>query len=43
MEDELGGKIMTKSAVPRAKSYSDSVDDDSEAKNAKETKNLKVI
>ena len=31
-------KIMTKFAAPRAKTYSSSMDDDSEAKKAKETK-----
>ena len=38
MKDELGGKIMTKFAAPRAKTYSYSMDDDSEARNAKGTK-----
>ena len=38
MKDELGGKIMTKFAVPRAKNYSYLMDDDSEAKKAKGTK-----
>ena len=38
MKDELGGKIMTKFAAPRAKTYSYSMDDDSEAKKAKGTK-----
>ena len=38
MKDELGGKIMTKFAAPRAKTYSYSMDDDSEANKAKGTK-----
>ena len=32
MKDELGGKIITKFAAPRAKTYSYSMDDDSEVK-----------
>ena len=38
MKDELGGKIMTKFAAPSVKTYSYSMDDDSEAKKAKGTK-----
>ena len=38
MKDELRGKIMAKFAAPRTKTYSDSMDDDSEAKKAKGTK-----
>ena len=38
MKDELGGKTMTKFAVPRAKTYSYLIDDDSEVKKAKGTK-----
>ena len=38
MKDELGGKIMAKFAAPRAKTYSYLMDDDSEAKKAKGTK-----
>ena len=41
MRDELGGKIMTKFVELRAKTYSDLIDDGSEAKKAKGTKNLK--
>ena len=35
MKDGLGGKIMTKLPTPRAKTYSYSMDDDSEAKKPK--------
>ena len=38
MKDELGGKVMTELVALRPKSYSYSMDDDSEAKKAKETK-----
>ena len=38
MKDELGGKIMTKFAGLRPKTYSYLTDDDSEVKKAKETK-----
>ena len=38
MKDELGGNFMTKFAAPRAKTYSYSVDDDSEVKKTKGTK-----
>ena len=38
MKDELGGKIMTKFVAPRAKTYSYSMDHDTEAKKAKVTK-----
>ena len=43
MKDELGGKIMTKFAAPRAKTYSYLMDDDSEAKKAKGTKNKMCV
>ena len=42
MKDELGGKAMTKFAAVRPKTYSYLMDDDSEAKKAKGTKNKKV-
>ena len=42
MKDELGGKIMTKFAAPRAKTYSHSTDDDTEAKKAKGTKKCPI-
>ena len=42
MKDELGGKIMKKFAPPRAKTYSYSMDDDSEAKKTKVTKNCVI-
>ena len=38
MEDELGGKVMTKFVGLRAKTYSYLVDDGSEDKKAKDTK-----
>ena len=38
LKDKLGGKIMTKFVAPRAKNYSYSMDDDSEAKKTKGTK-----
>ena len=38
MKDELGGKIMTKFSVLRAKTYSYLIDDGSEDKKAKGTK-----
>ena len=38
MKDELRGKIMTKFVVLRAKTYSHSIDEDSEDKKAKGTK-----
>ena len=40
MKNELGGKIMTKFAAPRAKTYSYLMDDDSEAKRQKEQKSV---
>ena len=40
MKDELGGKIMTKLACPRPKTYFYLMDDDSEAKKRKEQKNV---
>ena len=39
MKDELGGKIMTKVVVLRAKTYSYLIDDGSRDKKAKDTKN----
>ena len=42
MKDELGGKIMTKFAGPRPKTYSYLIDYDSEAKKAKATKKKNV-
>ena len=39
MKDELGGKIMTEFVALRPKTYSYLMDDDSEAKKAKGTKN----
>ena len=41
MKDELGGKIMTKLACPRPKTYFYLMDDDSEAKKRKEQKNVR--
>ena len=40
MKNQLGGKIMTKFAAPRAKTYSYLMDDDSEAKRQKEQKSV---
>ena len=40
MKDELGGKIMIKFVVLRAKTCSDSIDDGSEDKKAKDTKRV---
>ena len=42
MKDELEGKIMTKFASPRAKTYCYSMDDVSKAKNAKGTKKCAI-
>ena len=39
-KDELGGKIMKKFCAPRAKTYAYLMDDDSEKKKAKRTKNI---
>ena len=38
-KDELGGRIMKKCVRLRAKTYAQLIDDDSERKKAKETKN----
>ena len=43
MKDELGEKIMTNFVGLKAKTYSYLIDDGSEDKIAKDTKNLKII
>ena len=43
MQDDLGGKIMTKFFGLRAKTYSYLTDDSSEDKKAKDTKSLKFL
>ena len=43
MKDELGGRIVIKFVGLKAKTYSYLIDDGSEDKIAKDTKNLKII
>ena len=42
MKDELGGKVMTKFVRLRAKTYSNLIDDGSEDRKAKGTKNCVI-